>query len=361
MKGKKYLKGYFYKNLGDDLFVKIILERYKNEKFEMYSSINYKKVYKTDNLKIYSNWNIEVIFKRIINLILMLFKSERRIKLEDYINYDIIILIAGSFFMEPKDFNPKIYFKNIFNQKGNLYIIGSNFGPFNDKEYFNIHKNKIFKNAIDVCFRDKYSYNLFKELPNVRYAPDIIFSLNTENIKITNRNRVIISVINCKKDQMEFINQDVYNKKICEFINFFEKMNYEVTLISFSKEQGDEGIVNKIIKMCKSKKVSKYFYRGNIDEALDVIGDSRIVVGTRFHANILGLIMNKVVIPIAYSDKTLNVLNDINFKGRVFDIRKMDEFDVNCITSKDLNYKLNVDIQKKEAEKHFRELDKIFK
>ena len=28
--------------------------------------------------------------------------------------------------------------------------------------------------------------------------------------------------------------------------------------------------------MCRSKKVSKYFYRGNIDEALDVIGDSRI-------------------------------------------------------------------------------------
>ncbi len=36
----------------------------------------------------------------------------------------------------------------------------------------------------DVCFRDKYSYNLFKELPNARQAADIVFSMDTSNIKI---------------------------------------------------------------------------------------------------------------------------------------------------------------------------------
>ena len=263
--------------------------------------------------------------------------------------------------MEQKEFSPKFYYKNNFKNTKNIYILGVNFGPYETKEYLNIHKNLIFKNAVDVCFRDKYSYNLFKELDNVRYAPEIIFSLDISKIKIKNSKRVIISVINCKKDDMNFIEQDLYNQKICEFINFFEKKNYKITLISFSKEQGDEKVINEIIKKCKNKNISKYFYRGNIDETLNVIGDSNIVVGTRFHANILGLIMNKTIIPIIYSDKTLNVLNDIKFKGKIFDIRKMEQFDINSITDEELNYKLDVSKQKKDAEKHFKELDKILK
>jgi colanic acid/amylovoran biosynthesis protein len=69
------------------------------------------------------------------------------------------------------------------------------------------------------------------------------------------------------------------------------------------------------------EKFEKYCYRGNIEEALDTIGDSQVIVGTRFHANILGFLMNKVVIPIAYSDKTTNVLSDLKFSGKIFDIR----------------------------------------
>ena len=37
---KNLVKGYFKRNLGDDLFLKILAERYPNEKFEVYSSDN---------------------------------------------------------------------------------------------------------------------------------------------------------------------------------------------------------------------------------------------------------------------------------------------------------------------------------
>ena len=39
-------------------------------------------------------------------------------------------------------------------------------------------QEKIFKICTDICFRDKYSYNLFKDIENVRYAPDYAFSYN---------------------------------------------------------------------------------------------------------------------------------------------------------------------------------------
>lgn len=32
--------------------------------------------------------------------------------------------------------------------------------------------------ATDVCFREKYSYELFKKNPNARWAPDLIFSFD---------------------------------------------------------------------------------------------------------------------------------------------------------------------------------------
>ena len=37
----------------------------------------------------------------------------------------------------------------------------------------------IVSGAQDVCFRDKASYELFKDIPSVRVATDIAFTLNT--------------------------------------------------------------------------------------------------------------------------------------------------------------------------------------
>ena len=129
--------------------------------------------------------------------------------------------------------------------------------------------------------------------------------------------------------------------------------------MSFCKYEGDEKAIDSIIS--KVNNVEKYYYNGDLNGALGLLGESDIIVGSRFHANILGLVMNKTIIPIAYSDKTINTLNDINFKGRILDIRNIDEFDVSTLSDLDLNYKLNIDKYRKEAEKHFKELDRFLK
>ena len=43
---------------------------------------------------------------------------------------------------------------------------------------------------------------MFKEITNVRYAPDIIFGLDNENVKVTNRKRAIIDVKNGIKKEI---------------------------------------------------------------------------------------------------------------------------------------------------------------
>lgn len=51
------------------------------------------------------------------------------------------------------------------------------------KDFLNIHSDVI-KNAKDVCFRDKKSYELFSNLKNTRCCGDIVFSMDTKEILI---------------------------------------------------------------------------------------------------------------------------------------------------------------------------------
>lgn len=350
---KIYIDAYLTKNLGDDLLVKILVDKYSKQsnlyisekgKYLKLSGVNYIK----ENF----------IYKLINKVLNKMTKNKFYIVNHKIKKMDVKIIIGGSLFMEMSSRDAK---SKIIKDCKNYCIIGSNFGPYKSIEYKQKYE-KYFSEAIDVCFRDEYSYNLFKEIPTTRCATDIVFSLNTNNIKLTDRKRAIISIIDCsKKLDSQYV--QFYEDKILTLIKFLVKKNYEVCLMSFCKSEGDEEATNSILKKIEEEKISgkiqKYFYDGNINQALNELGDSQIIIGTRFHANILGLIMRKTVIPIAYSDKTLNVLRDIKFDGKYFDIRDKKNFNVELLTEDDLHYKFNVDNQKEKANLNFKILDEI--
>ena len=344
-----YLKAYLSKNLGDDLFIYLLLNRYNNVNYSVLS--RYSKYEAFPSIKLIKRGIIDKLIKII---------SLRKDSYENILakKNDFAIILGGSMFMEQSSSNKEKYFVD---KDKEYYILGSNFGPYNSKEYYNKFY-KVFSKAKDVCFRDKYSYNLFNKLPNVRCASDIVFSLDTNKISIKNQKKVVISVIDCNK-KINSKYTEIYERKIIDLIKLFYAKDYEITLMSYCKSEGDEFAIERIISKLDDEKIrkniNKYFYNGNIEEALNVMGDCKVIVGTRFHANILGLVMNKTIIPIAYSDKTLNVLNDMNFKGKVFDIRDMDNFNVDSLTDNDLNYKLDVSYQKKDAQRQFEKLDEV--
>ena len=150
---KIYTRAYLTENLGDDLFIKILIDRYKKHQF--YSISRGFKNYTKGNLKVYSNP--------------ILFDIIEEFKLEKYLSNkcDLAISIGGSMYME----NEK-YIKDYSFGKNKYYVLRSNFGPYKTQGYYN-KVYDFFKNAEDVCFREEYSYNLFKDLPNVRYAKEI--------------------------------------------------------------------------------------------------------------------------------------------------------------------------------------------
>lgn len=354
---KIYLDAVLEKNLGDDLFIKIISNRY-NAKFYTQTKHSYKNVRIANNLKIYSGLGVELINvfgSKILKKGKMLGRLLKN-------KCDFMVSIGGSIFIEWGKFSLIKRHFGIYDSTKVFYILGSNFGAYKTTEFFNFLKDNVISQAQDVCFREEYSYNLFKDLPNVRYASDIVFSLDTSNIKITDNKKVVMSVVDCNRKAKPEFKKD-YENKIIDMIKLFDKKGYEVVLMSYCKAEGDEDAIKSILSQITDdelkNKVKTYFYDGNIEEALDVMADCQVVVGTRFHANILGFVLNKTVIPVAYSDKTLNVLKDMNFEGKVFDIRDLESFDVDSLTDDDLKYKLNVDFQREDAQRHFEKLDKV--
>lgn len=348
-----FLNCYAVKNLGDDLFFKIISERYENN-FYLMSSYKYNDF--SPNAKIlYRNFP-----KKVLDKSSKIFKIGKTTEQKLIDKSDIVVTLAGSVFMELED-NQKLnnWYKNL---NKDYYILGSNIGPYHTEEFLDNVEN-IISNSKDTCLRDKKSFKLFENLDNVRVASDLIFSLDTSKYKTKEKRKVIFSVINCDKKEKQIgnsIRQD-YEKKICEMIEFFQNKNYAVELMSFCQKEGDEEAIKSIIEKSNNKDIKTFFYNGNIEETLKEIASSKIIVGTRLHANILGLNMNKTIIPICYNNKTTEILKDINFSGKIIDINKINEFNVNCLTKKDLTYKCDVKFQKKDSLNHFKELDKILK
>lgn len=339
---KIYLDAYLSKNLGDDLFIDILLKRYPNHK---YFAISKGEKYKIKNLKVFSNSYF--------------FRAIKKFELEKYLanTRDLVITIGGSMYIENNDST-----RDFSLGKNKQYILGSNFGPYQTEEYFN-NLYKIFEKAEDVCFREEYSYNLFKNLPNVRYAQDIVFSMDTSNIEITENKRAIISIIDCKS-KIDENYQEKYEQKIIELIKYLFEKDYKVCLMSFCKAENDEEAINRLIAELDDKskaKIEKYFYNGNIEEALNNIGDSSIVIGSRFHAIILGLLLNKSILPIIYSDKTKNVLEENNIDVKIFDIKKLDDFNLYDLEESDFSKVHNIEKLIKNSEKQFEKLDLILK
>jgi colanic acid/amylovoran biosynthesis protein len=59
-KEKVVVKGYFKKNLGDDLFLKILAEKYPEVDFEVYTKTNYENVFENKNIKFFGSKKVNI-------------------------------------------------------------------------------------------------------------------------------------------------------------------------------------------------------------------------------------------------------------------------------------------------------------
>src|SRR5699024_1782034 len=179
-------------NLGDDLFLKILFERYPNTNFIISVHNKYKKHYDIyDNTSIHSSSNI---VSRATNFFMRKFGQHVFMQKSIAKNCDASIHIGGSIFQQKETWKTQLKNrKSLLIENQPFYVLGANFGSYTESKFYEEYFN-LFKGYEDICFRDDYSYNLFNELSNVRKAADIVFSLNYD-VPLTNNKKVVISVI----------------------------------------------------------------------------------------------------------------------------------------------------------------------
>lgn len=323
--GSVALRFYNARNLGDDLFVKILADRYQN-RFLIGQPIPHSRKFSQDPFLDLEN--VELAESRLeyyaAKIFDRIFRKKTIVNIRRILRSQILVYTGGSIFIEGKN-------REFWHREERSYrklpipyaIVGANFGPWKTQDFVNLVRS-ILSGSVDTCFRDKDSHDQFSEIALARYASDIVFSLDTSNLsKITSRNNAVVSVVETSgRFRSSVVN--AYEELIVKAVSELVTQGRDVTLMSFCRVEGDEEVIRRIIyklpdHICKN--VTTYFYRGNINQALSVICRSNLVIGTRFHSVILALLLNKPVIPIAYSDKTLTVLKDIGFDGKVFDLR----------------------------------------
>lgn len=319
-KKKIFILAYAKANLGDDLFIYMLAKKYPNIQFEI-------NIENEEHSKIADD----------LDNIIVIRDKERNITKQNATDYDGYIYIGGSIFMEGGViYNLSNDFLKFMKEcKANnipFFYISSNFGPYTTEQYYNLAK-ETFANCTDICFRDKYSYNLFKDIPSVRYAPDLVFSIEPKENK-KEEGTVGISVIDfdIRNDLKKY--EESYIKTLADNIIDYINQDKKVYLFSFCKYEGDEKGIDKILaelpkKYLNSVEIVKY--QGDIEKFLEKYSNVEYMICTRFHAMVLSVVFEQKCKVMSYSKKIDRVVEDL----QLFDTK-------NIIQLKEMNEKIKI-------------------
>lgn len=322
---KVFLYAYDKQNLGDDLFVHAITRRYPDVQFYMWTDRKNRETFAClPNLRIIDK---DSRFVRLLHRIRPSLVARYKGVIEG--NCDAVVYIGGSIFMEYPNWEQICTWWEWTAENRPFYVLGANFGPWHTEEYRD-KMAEIFGKMRDVCFRDKYSLNLFPDVDMVRCAPDILFSYPMPTVVVKEK-QVFVSVIDCAGrdetyDLSEFDEQYVAN--VSNILRAYLDDGYSLILASFCKKEGDENGIRKLLAVLgEDTRIKVLYYDGtNHQEMLTALAESGLVIGTRFHAVVLAFTAGRPVLPILYSDKTQHVLRDLGFEGTVLDLRDEDSW-----------------------------------
>ena len=348
---KCFLYAYDRQNLGDDLFVHTITKRYPHTQFYMWSDKRNQEVFRClPNLKVIDK---DSRFVNFLNKLRPSLLARYRAWLDK--NCDAVVYIGGSIFMEYENWQQLLTWWEYTAENRPFYVLGANFGPYHTEAYRE-KIAEIYGKMQDVCFRDTYSYDLFRDVATVRQASDILFSYPMPKAAVKEK-QLFVSVINCaaRDDSHGLAQHDrAYVEGMAKLLREYAAQGYSILLCSFCKHEGDEDGIQKIVGALDGIEVDTLYYDGtNADAITTAMAESALVVGTRFHATILALAAGRPVLPIIYSDKTAHVLQDLGFNGITYDLRKTPDWvavEGSCIP---MGHAIA------DAENHFAKLDRV--
>lgn len=372
---KILLKTYPELNLGDDLFLKIILERYPNVHFKMLAN---KKQYGSflstyRNLDIIDRLEHISLFDRLILRTCISFKISNSLQEKIYKRFikkqygtafhdsDLFVTIGGSMFIENSTdrVNKNIIFYDVINEyfahKPKFYL-GCNFGPYYSENFLNSFKN-IFKQSQDLSFREQASKDILN-IEDIRINPDIVFCMENIYTKTKKEKSVGFVLVDPRiKKTDKKIDYKSYIESFKSIVDFYLRKNYSIHFFSFCKTENDEAVINDILDNNNTNSaIELILYNGDINTFLEKYSAVEAIYCGRFHSMILSMIFNQKILPIIYGEKMTNILPDVSFKGTFIDISNIEkdvevyhkylyenEYDINELPQKANHHFINLD------------------
>lgn len=361
------LQMYINENLGDDLFIDIIANRYPNINFFIWGIGNriIPYIYETK----YNNVHVIPInnFLCKVNMVgKVLFRRdcilEKKLR-----NCDGLITLGGSVFMDsPMKFDS---FKagvladvrlHALKTKKPTFVIGANFGPVYHTKFIEKYR-KYFSKCVSVGFRDSNSKSYYKDLDNTIPATDIVFNYPEKNV-VKEEKTIGISIIDLSDNSHSKIAlyQNVYENKMIEIINDFINRGFNVNLYSFCNKQGDNIAINRIMEKIKNKENVKFLEYNNLDinNFVEHFAKNEYIIATRFHSMILGLIQKQKVFTIVYDIKTKNVIDELQLTNYC-SLDTIDKLEIeDIIKTKEI---MNIGKMSDKAKKQFHSFENYYK
>ncbi len=332
--GKKYRKsvmlyGFYGMNLGDDLFFDKLLTRYPDTLFIVHQPAWYRRFFnKYQNVKFFAS---EERMVQKINRLGNKFHIRELFELLLLWRSNATVHIGGSIYQQVDfyllDYSLRKRRKQPFKP---FFSISCNFGAFHSDDFLKLWRTQFLRYR-DVCFRDRFSYDLFSDVKSVRYAPDLLFSFQYPKLPQEDGS-VCISVLDPFIPQRKIPTDcaEAYCKALARTVTDLVQNGKTVRLLGFCTFEGDDRAIQRILAetppdIAARTEVLLYDF-DHRDEMLDALASCEYVIGTRLHAVILGLCLGKKVLPLLYNDKIRYILSDLNYSQPTLDFSQFDAY-----------------------------------
>lgn len=367
---KVLLLAYTGLNFGDDMFIYTICKYFPEQQFFLQSPKKYSMTLNSlNNLTLFNKPKLLHVLEYLI------YRINKNIRLW-WIKkkYKAVVYVIGGLFDDDEIWENMInqyglekvknsMWHNCFSREIPFFLLGCNITRVKSKNYIK-QMEYLFEGLNDICFRDLYSYNYFKHLRNIRYAPDIVFNYNCNIDK--KDDSILISVwgpLTCteKFPQWKWAESlwNDYEAFLINIIMKFNEMGKKVTLLALCESEGDFNACNMIKKkvdIC----VDIIKYDGDLERIISLFERASFVIGTRFHSIIMALNAQCSFYPIVYESKTQQLLSDIKYNRKFSHIEKKESYIVEDVIK---NYLENITVScekiKKEASEQFRMLKNL--
>lgn len=314
------LSAYLDNNLGDDLFIDLFAERYRGHQIRLIGD---------------GPVNLNVHLKRHTNVHTVGLKQALR----EMWSVDALVIMGGSIFQDIPAYYKYDFRRNVLVTLARLlgkavFIVGCNIGPIHSKKGERLTRY-CFALANAVSVRDYASFTLlrgWKGRTRRVVGSDLIFSypLPPARPRSAQPRRLGISVVNVNRPEAE---TTAYVRKLAQLAEKHLKKDASNEVVLFAFNGGGNGqndslpianILGRLPRYASQISVQQYSPTLPIREFLSSFASCDYVVCSRFHSVVLALSFGIPFFPIAYSDKTLNLLHDIGYEGMIGHYSAMD-------------------------------------